>query len=85
MRVTVVTRAGSRQQFSLSVTHIGAQVEVITNVLAFVHQGTLVDVGLPIVMDLPVHSRIRPGELVDLRIDQSWMPTRLDEANARDL
>ncbi len=85
MRVTAVTRARSRQQFSLSITHIGAQVEVITNVLAFVRQGTLVDVGLPIVMDLPAHSRIRPGELVDLRIDHSWMRTRSDETIGRDL
>ena len=85
MRVTAVTRARSRQQFALSITHIGAQVEVITNVLAFVRQGALVDVGLPIVMDLPTHSRIRPGELVNLRIESSWTRTKSDEADGRDL
>jgi multidrug resistance efflux pump len=69
--VLLTTRSPAREQFSISITHIGAQVEVITNALAFVRQGTLVDVGLPVVMDLPPTSRIRPGELVDLRMDRT--------------
>lgn len=71
MQVKVTTRTRSREQFALSISHVGAQVEAITNALAFVRQGALVDVGLPIIMDLPAYSRIRPGEQVDLWIDGS--------------
>lgn len=66
MEVRLTTRSPARQQLSISITQVGAQVQVITNALAFVRQGALVDVGLPVVMELPSHSRIRPGELVDL-------------------
>jgi hypothetical protein len=85
MRARATTRTRSREQYSLSITHVGAQVEVITNVLAFVRQGAMVDVGLPIVMDLPAYSRIRPGELVDLWIDRTKRPTRPGEPNGRNL
>ncbi len=74
MEVRVRTRNSARQQFSVSVTRIGAQVEVITNALAFVRQGALVDVGLPVVMELPAQNRIRPGELVDLWFVRSRSP-----------
>ena len=48
----------------------GQSREVITNVLAMVRQGALVDVGLPVVVGLPVENRIRPGEIVDLWIER---------------
>lgn len=67
--VKITTRTQKRQQFSASISQIGPQVEMITNALAFVRQGTLVDVGLPIVIDLPAGSRVRPGEIVDLWIN----------------
>jgi multidrug resistance efflux pump len=70
MKVRLTTRTDTRQQFWASVTHIGAQVEVITNALTFVRQGALVDVGLPVVIDLPRHTRIRPGEILDLWIER---------------
>jgi multidrug resistance efflux pump len=64
----ITTRDRVRQQLLASITHVGPQVEPITNALAFIRQGALVDVGLPIVFSLPPHSRIRPGELVDIAI-----------------
>jgi multidrug resistance efflux pump len=66
--VKVTTRTHQRTQFWSTISQVGAQVEVITNALAFVRQGSLVDVGLPIVIDLPPQSRVRPGEIVDLWI-----------------
>ncbi len=66
--VKVTTRTHAREQFWTSISQIGAQVDIITNALAYVRQGSLVDVGLPIVIDLPSQSRIRPGEIVDLWI-----------------
>jgi multidrug resistance efflux pump len=70
MKVQISTRTERRERFSSSIIHVGAQVEVITNVLATVRQGALVDVGLPVVIDLPMHNRIRPGEIVDLWIQR---------------
>ncbi len=70
MKVRVITRGPQRVEFMTSIAHVGAQVEAITNALAFVRQGALVDVGLPIILDLPPQSRIRPGEVVDLRLER---------------
>ena len=71
MKVRVTTRGAQRVEFQSSIAHVGAQVEIITNALAFVRQGALVDVGLPLVVKLPAQSRIRPGEMVDLRFERS--------------
>ena len=70
MKVRLATRTEKREQFSTSIIQVGAQVEVITNALAIVRQGALVDVGLPVVVGLPVHNRVRPGEVVDLWIER---------------
>lgn len=68
LRVHVATRAMRPQRFWSEITQVGAQVEVITNLLAFVKQGALVDAGLPIVVDVPPGIHLRPGEVVDLVI-----------------
>ena len=70
MKVRLATRTEKREQFATSILHVGAQVEVITNILAMVRQGALVDVGLPVVIGLPEQNRIRPGEIVDLWIER---------------
>jgi multidrug resistance efflux pump len=75
MSVQLTTRDKKRQQVWAEITQVGAQVEVITNVLAFVRQGALVDVGLPIVINLPHEARIRPGEIVDVYVKPT--PTRV--------
>jgi multidrug resistance efflux pump len=71
MKVRVITRGPQRVEYLTSIAHVGAQVEAITNALAFVRQGALVDVGLPIILELPPQSRIRPGEVVDLRLERA--------------
>jgi len=66
MEVSVTTRDAKRQEFRSEITQVGAQVEVITNALAFVRTGFLVDAGLPVVVGLPPGVQVRPGEIVDL-------------------
>ena len=69
MRVRVTTRTDQRRQFWALISHVGPQVETITNALAVVRQGVLLDVGLPLVVDLPTRAPVRPGEVVDLWIE----------------
>lgn len=66
--VTVTTRDRRRMRFKTEIAQVGAQHEVITNALASVREGILVDSGLPIVIHLPTGRDIRPGEIVDLLI-----------------
>lgn len=66
MSVHVTTRERKAKKFWSEITQIGAQVETITNTLAFVRTGYLMDVGLPIVIDVPKGMQIRPGETVDV-------------------
>jgi hypothetical protein len=64
--VEVTTRTAQRRQFQSHIIHVGPQIETITNSLAFLRQGALVDSGLPIVVEIPDGVGIRPGEMVDL-------------------
>jgi len=66
MSVHVTTRERKAKKFWSEITQIGAQVETITNTLAFVRTGYLMDVGLPLVIDIPKGMQIRPGETVDI-------------------
>jgi len=66
MKAKVATRTQKRQLFWTEIREVGAHVEVITNSLAFLRQGLLVDAGLPIILDVPQEARIRPGETVDI-------------------
>jgi uncharacterized OB-fold protein len=66
MKVEVVTRTRQRQKFLSEVTQVGAQVEPITNALAVVKLGSLIDVGLPVVVNVPPGMDVRPGEAVDI-------------------
>lgn len=66
MTVHVATRERKARTFWSEISQVGAQLETITNSLAFVRQGALVDAGLPIVVDVPKGMQIRPGETVDL-------------------
>jgi multidrug resistance efflux pump len=70
-RVRVTTREAGRRQFWSEVSHIGAQVEIITNTLAVLRVGTLWDSGLPFVVRLPAGANLRPGEVVDLAIQRA--------------
>jgi len=66
MPVKVVTRSRQRQQFRSKIFQVGAQLENITNELAIIRPMTLVDMGLPVVVDVPKGVHLRPGELVDI-------------------
>jgi multidrug resistance efflux pump len=66
MSVHVTTRERKPRKFWSEVTQVGTHVEVITNSLAFIRQGSLVDAGLPVVVDIPRGLQVRPGEAVDI-------------------
>jgi multidrug resistance efflux pump len=67
-RVKVVTRTHQRHQFTSQITQVGAQLEYITNALAYLRPMALVDMGLPIVIDVPREFQLRPGEVVDILV-----------------
>lgn len=64
MEVSMQSRAG--QRFATQITAVGAQLEAITNGLAVLQQGALVDMGLPIVLSVPANIELRPGEVVSI-------------------
>ncbi len=68
MRAVLTTREWQRHRFEGVVTQIGAQVEFITNSLAYLRPGMLVDSGLPVAIDLQGETQIRPGEIIDIEI-----------------
>jgi multidrug resistance efflux pump len=70
-RVRVTTREAARRQFWSEISHVGAQVEIITNTLAVLRVGVLWDSGLPFVVRLPAGTNLRPGEVVDLSIQRA--------------
>lgn len=71
MPVRVTRRSIERQQLQSTIRHVGSQFETITNALALVRDGVLMDIGLPVVVDLPAEHSIRPGEIVDIVVDAS--------------
>jgi multidrug resistance efflux pump len=66
MEVLMTTRDRKPRRLTGTLSHVGAQVEMITNVLAFIRIGAVVDAGLPIVVTVPPEAGIRPGEIIDL-------------------
>ena len=66
MEAEIVTRSRKRQRFTSRISEIGAHLETITNSLAFIRQGAMVDEGLPVVFPVPMEAHIRPGEIVDV-------------------
>jgi len=66
MTVDVLLQHHHRQKFTTEIAQVGAQLEAITNALAFVQQGALVDMGLPVILSVPPHVHLRPGETVEI-------------------
>jgi hypothetical protein len=66
MPVQITTRSRQRQTYSSRVSQVGGPLAYITNALAQIRLNALVDVGLPVVVDLPNHAQVRPGEIVDV-------------------
>ncbi|MCI0748254.1 MAG: hypothetical protein L0Y58_22855 [Verrucomicrobia subdivision 3 bacterium] len=74
----ILTRTRKRQRFASRISEVGAQVEVITNSLAFIRQGAIVDEGLPVAFTVPPNVHIRPGEVVDVILK----PIRIGKGDA---
>ena len=70
MTAQVTTRTGQRQAFMSQIAKVGAQVEVLTNALAMMRPGQLVDMALPVIVPVPSGVNIRPGEIVDILITE---------------
>jgi multidrug resistance efflux pump len=70
MTAQVTTRTGQRQAFMSQIAQVGAQVEVLTNALAMMRPGQLVDMALPVIVPVPPGVNIRPGEIVDVLITE---------------
>jgi multidrug resistance efflux pump len=68
MEADVMLQNNRRQKFSTQIVQVGAQLEAITNALAFVQQGALVDMGLPIILNVPPGVQLRPGETVSVML-----------------
>jgi hypothetical protein len=75
MPVLVTTRTHQQEKFWTQIAQVGTHIEMITNSLAFLKMGALIDEGLPIVVDLPPNAKIRSGEIVDLLIRPKPAPT----------
>lgn len=71
MTARVTTRTHKREVFSSQVIQVGAQMEVLTNSLALVRPGSLVDAGLPVIVHVPDEVLIRPGEIVDVLLTEA--------------
>jgi multidrug resistance efflux pump len=83
MTALLTTRAWKRTRYIGTVSQIGAQLEYITNSLAVIRTGTIVDAGLPVVINLPPHAQLRPGEIVDVEIQNGSRPPAGFGAGAR--
>jgi multidrug resistance efflux pump len=68
MQMEVRTRTFQIQSGVARIENVGSQFEDITNALAILRPGVLVDLGLPIEISLPSGLKVRPGELVDLTL-----------------
>jgi multidrug resistance efflux pump len=66
MAVEVLMRYPKPSVHEAQVLQVGSQFEPITNSLAIVRPGALVDLGLPIKISWPADLKARPGEVVDL-------------------
>lgn len=66
--VTIRRRTSGRPRLRATIQHVGPHYEPITNALALIRDGSLVDSGLPLFINVPDDASLRPGELVDLTI-----------------
>jgi multidrug resistance efflux pump len=82
MTARITTRTSQRQAFSSQITQIGAQIEVLTNALALLRPGMLVDAALPVILPVPSGVNIRPGEVVDVTITEPGNKSSITAAPA---
>ena len=65
-RIEIATRQSPVLRAQSSIRQIGPQYQIITNALTLLRPGQMVDVGLPIIVDLPPGLPVRPGEVVQI-------------------
>ena len=80
--VDVQMQNNLRQRFTTTIAQVGAQLEAITNALAFKQTGALVDMGLPIVLAVPANVHLRPGEIVNVALHSKVGIFGRDQPNA---
>jgi len=68
MKVVVTTRSARRLTGEAQIRHVAFQFEPVTNTLASLLPGKMVDMGLPVEVSVPSALTLRPGEHVDLTI-----------------
>ena len=68
MRMEVTTRSRNPRRFITSIAQVGARMEVLTNSVAYLQAGMLVDTALPLILPVPPDVTIRPGEVVDIAL-----------------
>ncbi len=66
MTMEVTTRSKKPQRFITEIAQVGSRVEPITNAIAYLQPGLLVDAGLPLILPVPESVHVRPGEVVDV-------------------
>lgn len=66
MAVEIITRSAKRERAAASIQQVGVRWQPISQ--ALLRNGATFENGLPILVDVPSHMRLRPGELVDLSI-----------------
>lgn len=66
MPMEIITRSRQPKKFLTHIARVGARVEILTNAIAYVPVGALVDMGLPVVLPVPPGANIKPGEIVDV-------------------
>lgn len=68
MPVEVFTNARQPVRFMTRIAQVGARLEPITNAIAYLQAGAVVDAGLPIVLPVPAEVSVRPGEVVQVAL-----------------
>jgi len=66
MPMEVITRSRQPKKFVTYIASVGARLEVLTNAIAFLQVGAVVDSGLPLILPVPPGADIHPGEIVDV-------------------
>ena len=75
MAMEVTTRTKKPKRFMTHISKVGARVEILTNAIAYVPVGAVVDSGLPVILPVPPGAEVRPGEIVDVMPRDSAAPS----------
>jgi multidrug resistance efflux pump len=68
MPVEILTTSREPIRFTTQISEVGARLEPITNAVAYLQAGAIIDAGLPIVLPIPENISVRPGEVVQVAL-----------------